>query len=85
MPYITKERRKSLNVNGWDTTFDIQNAGELNYMFTMLALSYLEDMGVRYQTYNDIIGALEGAKLEMYRRMVAPYEDTKKEENGDVY
>lgn len=84
MPYITKERRCALMEP--DSQADVpNNAGELNYMFTMLALSYLKDMGVRYQTYNDIIGALEGAKLEMYRRMVAPYEDTKKEENGDVY
>jgi hypothetical protein len=35
--------------------------------------------------YNDVIGALECCKLELYRRMVAPYENTKIKENGDVY
>ena len=30
-------------------------------------------------------GALESAKLEFYRRVVAPYEDEKMNLNGDVY
>ena len=32
-----------------------------------------------------VIGALECAKLELYRRIAAPYEDTKIQENGEVY
>jgi len=31
------------------------------------------------------MGVLECIKQEFYRRAVAPYEDKKKEENGDVY
>jgi len=31
------------------------------------------------------MGALEGAKLELYRRKVAIYEEEKIKENGDVY
>ena len=31
-----------------------------------------------------MIGALESAKLELYRRSIALYEDTKIKENGDV-
>jgi len=31
------------------------------------------------------VGVLECAKMELYRRVAAPYEDKKKEENGDVY
>lgn len=60
------------------------NAGVLNYMFTAMALVYI-DRDESYQAYNDVIGALEAAKLELYRRRVAPYEDKKIEENGDVY
>ena len=37
-----------------------------------------------YQTMNDIMGALAGAQIEFYRRKVAPYEDTKIKDNGDV-
>jgi len=33
---------------------------------------------------NDAIGALEGAKLELYRRVISKYEDKKIMENGDV-
>ena len=61
------------------------SAGELNYLFTGIATDYLERMGKTYQTINDVMGALEGCKLEFYRRIVAPYEDTKIIENGDVY
>lgn len=59
--------------------------GELNYVFTKTLLDYLKEKGLSYQTINDIVGALEGAKAEFQRRVVAPYEDTKIQENGDVY
>jgi hypothetical protein len=63
----------------------MQNAGELNYIITRLLRLYVEHRGESYQTFNDIMGALEGAKAEFYRRVVAPYEDVKIQENGDVY
>lgn len=62
-----------------------ENAGELNYAITKMAIDYFKRVGGRYQQVNDILGALEGAKLEFYRRLVAPYEDKKIIENGDVY
>ena len=34
---------------------------------------------------NAAIGVLECAKLELYRRVVAMYEDGKIKENGDVF
>lgn len=61
------------------------NSGELNYAITLLILRYFDQNGGRYQQINDIVGALEGAKLEFNRRVVADYEDVKIEENGDVY
>jgi hypothetical protein len=45
----------------------------------------MDAKGKNYQTVNDIVGALEGAKMEFYRRAAAPYEDLKIKENGDVY
>ncbi len=59
--------------------------GELNYLFSWLAGDYMESQGLSYQTINDIIGALEGAKSEFYRRVAVPYENAKLAENGDVY
>ena len=80
MPYIKMKRRSDI-VSG-----DLpQCEGELNYAITMLIKSYLNDQGKCYGTMNDIFGALEGAKLEFYRRVAAPYEDEKIKENGDVY
>ena len=63
----------------------VDNCGELNYTLTCICLDYLEHKGIKYQTYNDILGALEGCKLEMYRRSISKYEDSKISENGDVY
>lgn len=82
MPYVNNATRDRMLVTleSHPTT-----AGELNYIFTMIALDYLGTNEESYQTYNDIIGALEGCKLELYRRMVAPYETKKRIENGDVY
>lgn len=80
MPYITEYRRDIV-----EDSNEPLSAGELNYLITNLLLTYEQVQGKSYQTYNDMVGALEGAKLELYRRRVAPYEDTKIATNGDVY
>ena len=79
MPYIEDHDRERVIGDGPN------NCGELNFAITDLLLEYLERKGLRYQTINDIIGALEGAKLEFTRRVTNPYEDKKIKENGDVY
>jgi len=83
MPYIPLERRATL----WDNLeYDApQNPGELNYMVSQLCRNYIDTKKLSYQTINDIVGALEGAKLEMYRKVVAGYENQKEFENGKVY
>ena len=59
--------------------------GDLNYLFTKLALSYVRAKGLSYTHVNDALGAFTGASAEFYRRLAAPYEDAKRTENGDVY
>ena len=81
MPYIKRERRDALLKKG----HDMQGAGDLSYIHTRILTRYIEHRGMSYQTLNDIIGALEGAKLEFYARVVRHYEDKKISENGDVY
>ena len=85
MPYIKqKDREKFTNLEN-ELLFAVpSNAGELNYLFTKIAHLYLTKQGTNYQAFNDLLGALEGAKLELYRRKTAPYEDDKIEYNGDV-
>ena len=87
MPYIKKEIRGMLA----STTKAIEQnppvtVGDLNYIVTKACLAFLDKGLVKnYQAYNDVIGALECCKLEMYRRAIAPYEDKKIAESGDVY
>ena len=85
MPYIKRLRRLQLAaVAIEDSKFEISSPGELNYAITRLIDNYHSRRG-DYQSVNDVVGALEGAKLEFYRRVAAPYEDQKARENGDVY
>lgn len=81
MPYITEGRRIDLLKSG----HDMEGSGELNYIITRILNRYVEQRGESYQTFNDIVGALECAKLEYYRRVIAPYEAQKAHDNGDVY
>jgi len=55
--------------------------GELNYVITKILK---ESYPLRYFNLNRAVGVLECAKLEFYRRVVAPYEDIKIKESGDV-
>jgi hypothetical protein len=79
MPYISQADRAALAER------DPKTAGELNYLVTKLCLRYLAANGVSYAHFNDILGALEGVKFELYRRKIAQYEDLKRDLNGDVY
>lgn len=63
----------------------IQSKGQLAYLIAQVIDTYTADHGKSYSTFNDILGALEGTKLEFYRRVVAPYENGKLAENGDVF
>lgn len=81
MPYIDEVRRAKI----LEFKDPPSNAGELNFLITHVVWNYITLKGMKYQHFNDAMGALEGAKLELYRRKIAPYEDMKKETNGDVY
>ena len=83
MPYIDRQRR--FNLSGDENYDAVDTPGELNYRFTQEIIQYIKNKGLSYQTINDIVGALEGAKLEFYRRVASPYEDQKIKDNGDVY
>lgn len=78
MPYIKqKDRARAAHTP--------ETAGELNFQITLAVDDFVLRKGLSYQTINDVVGALEGAKAEFQRRVVGPYEDTKISTNGDVY
>jgi hypothetical protein len=82
MPYINQTAREMVEPQSLRAA---ETAGELNYQITALAWRYANHSGMSYTTFNEIIGVLECAKQEFYRRIAAPYEDRKRVENGDVY
>jgi hypothetical protein len=79
-----------------DTT---PSAGDMNYVITELLLHYasetaykalgddfdLKAKGLPYETINAVVGILECAKQEFYRRAASPKEDLAIRENGDVH
>lgn len=78
MPYIPKSEQKLADKNIYN------NAGSLNYSIHQMISKYLDGREKRYSTYNEIIGVLDCVKMELYRRLVADYEEEKLAEYGDV-
>ena len=78
MPYITQSER----LRAAKTPLGV---GELNYALTHLITNYTMINGLSYNTINAVVGALECAKTEYYRRIAIPYENEKCRLNGDVY
>jgi hypothetical protein len=81
MPYIPADRRHEIFVEGEAP----RNAGELNFVITMICFDYLNNQGLSYDTLNAIAGVLSNLDKEWYRRLTAPYEDKKIRENGDLF
>jgi len=87
MPYIKMEDREKYEEVLGDVIDTLKELpvervdGEINYIFTKILK---EVYPLRYFHVNRAIGVLECCKQEFYRRVAAPYEDTKIEENGDV-
>lgn len=90
MPYIPQARRDLLGLEGMAS-----EPGDLAYVVYREALSTLGIDPVTgflrpgkkaptFAQYAAVLGAIEGAKLEIYRRLVAKYEDLKIDQNGDL-
>lgn len=83
MPYIDKDARARIDEGGAPTT-----VGELTYALTKQILRWIKPgstFDAKFIDYAEAVAALECTKLELYRRSVAPYEDAKASENGDLY
>lgn len=88
MPYVTESERRQFECAIKELQIGMSagiTVGQLNYLFTRIALIYTELRGLNYTCLNDVVGALESAKAEFQRRLVAPYEEKKANKNGDVY
>jgi len=82
MPYIKKDRREIVDVvvDAMVSTRIVAN-GDLNYIL----YKYCSDkIKPSYNNYKNYIGELEECATEIRRRLLAPYEDKKIWENGDI-
>ena len=84
MPYINQAERELVNP-ALNELLKIRliGPGIANYVVTRFLAGTMDTTS--YRGINEIIGVLECAKLEFYRRVAASYEDQKIQENGDVY
>jgi hypothetical protein len=85
MPYIAPENRQDFEaIKETLEIYPIESAGEIQYLIALIIKEFMKGKPKRYATMNDVMGALNGANLEFYRRHVAPYEDECIERNGDI-
>lgn len=87
MPYIPQSRRDGieLELSADHLNWCPVNAGDLNFVVSTFIANYIRNCGLKYAVVNEMIGALECAKLELNRVIIGPYEDRKIAENGPVY
>ncbi len=89
MPYINSDLRVIYDgiINEFEDLVEHEDisVGELNFLITSFMQIYVQTRGTSYQKINDIMGVLECVKQEFYRRLVVPYEELKRESNGEVF
>ena len=84
MPYIPAEKREILDPFLTQLALEVETQGELNYCIYKLSSLLINRIGERYDTLSLCSSAMEHAKLEWYRRRLAPYEDQKIVQHGDI-
>lgn len=88
MPYIDRKSRQALDKEIESLLAKLKSRppdkrdGHLNYCLCRLLQSLYPPS---YFNYNRMMGVLSCVREELYRRLVAPYEDKKIKENGDVF
>ena len=88
MPYIRPKDRPQLDeliepLAKLGLTSGYQS-GDMNYTLTRLIFKWWLDCP-SYSRGAEIMGLLSCVAAEFYRRVLAPYENAKLAENGDVY
>ena len=95
MPYVNEVVKKNMApfiedlIQFLEHENTVIQPGEFTYIIYRLMLAHREGLRAmigdhKYSSLAEILGCVESAKLEFYRRIVAPFEDLKITENGDV-
>jgi len=87
MPYIHQSERTIIDEVVDGLVEEADSFGKLNYSITKLVLGYARRYYANHKYSGAVVvmGTLVCVGLEFYRRFVAPHEDEKIKENGDVY
>lgn len=83
MPYIVEA--KKMRIDFALSQLGRMEHGDLTYAITALMNRYVADHGRRYTVLSQARASCADAATEFYRRVVVPYEETKRAENGDAY
>lgn len=85
MPYIEPHLRGAIADQVGDTLEAAEgwSAGEFAYALALIFRAYIGPKSFTKMAL--LFGVVILSLFELYRRVVAPYEERKKEENGDVY
>ncbi len=86
MPYIDPKDRPTIEFAGLENLCGAvpeMTSGELTYIVYRLLTAWCASVP-RFSTFAEATGAVAYAIVEFNRRVVAPYEDAKRAENGDV-
>lgn len=85
MPYIKRADRVRYEpyLGTLKSVIAMAPPGELAYVLFQVIRMWL-GKDPNFSSFAKALGVLETTKLEVYRVLVTPYEDLKREENGDV-
>jgi hypothetical protein len=76
---------RTAEINVREAVHDIIAPGDFAYLIAVMIDEHLERVGLTFDKVNTVRGVLGSITDEFYRRVVAPYEDVKIKENGDVF
>ena len=82
MPYVKQINRVSLDYIVQEMrSAEVKADGDLNYILFAYCKRHIKPS---YNAYKNFCGELRQCATEIERRILAPYEDQKIKENGDV-
>ncbi len=86
MPYISQKDRAVYDEAIYALAVHLVGipAGHITYAISKMFSIMIKESGESYATYNALVGVLECVKLELYRTRIAPYEEVKRHENGEI-
>jgi hypothetical protein len=98
MPYLADQDKKDLEFkDNYESIGRIEKltdyldnepidrlAGAINYLNFIIVRRWIDKNGKKYFVFAAILGTLVCCIFEIYRRLVAPYEEEKIKSNGDA-